>query len=269
VFAAEYDVRDVREAHFAVCILVMAAPVLRFLKLLRRFKKFQLVLEAFMEALDVLPVLLYTMCLLALSFASIIFIAEPRDNVSSLLTAMYFSIVSMTTVGYGDIAPLTTTGRVASVGLILCGALYMAIPIGIIGNAFNRSWERRHQIIIAKRTRERLKQWGYNKKDIEGLFMAYGDANGELNFVQFRNMLTNMNLGVREAWITEIFSAFDTDSSGSVDLREFVKAIFPGVEGEDFYQTEEDAAHKTNSVPSESSTDSVAFPSCEDRQMPA
>jgi len=176
-----------------------ANPVLRLLKLLRRFDKCSLVYRALEDACE-----------------------------ESIPNALWFVIVTMTTVGYGDITPTTAGGRVATSVLILVAMMYMAIPIGIIGNSFNRIWEDRNRFLIAQRTQHRLLQWGYEPADMPRLFKLFDPhCNGELNYKEFKRMMLQMNVGIKEKEVAEIFETFDRDGSGAVDDREFVREIFP------------------------------------------
>merc|ERR1712137_1078886 len=129
-------------------ILINVVPIIRLMKLLRRFEKFHLVLVSFREAFAALPVLLFTMTLIALFWSSVLLVCEPRETLDSIPEALWLTLVTMMTVGYGDVSPTTTAGKLATCGLMTSSMLYMAIPIGIIGNAFNRVWADRVCLLI-------------------------------------------------------------------------------------------------------------------------
>merc|ERR1719401_2026483 len=96
--------------------------------------------------------------------------------------AAWLTFVSMTTVGYGDVVAQTPAGKLATSLLVLFSALYMSIPLGIIGNAFSEVWSDRDRILLTLRTRNRLLQWGYTARDIPKLFELFdADQNGELD----------------------------------------------------------------------------------------
>jgi len=209
-------------------LLFFGVPTIRMLKLLRRFKKFHLLLNAFHLAAEALPVLLFMLFDIQLVFSVIIYLVEPRDNIPSLSTAIWLTMVTMTTVGYGDVTPKSAAGSVVTGVLVVVTVLYMAIPLGIIGNAFTITWSERDRILLMQRTRDRLRQWGYTAHDIPVLFrLSDSDDNGELDVTEFRDLLRSMQIGFSDERIFQLFESFDQDRSGSVDDREFVRALFP------------------------------------------
>merc|ERR1712048_350303 len=196
-------------------ILLGAVPIVRLLKTLRRFEKLHLLVKAFSLAAEALPVLLYMLFLIALVFSLLIYIVEPRDNIQSLPTAAWLTIVTMTTVGYGDVTPISGPGQSITAVLVVITMLYMAVPLGIIGNAFTQTWNERDRILLMQRTRDRLRQWGYTARDIPLLFQL-SDSNGDgvLDIIEFRQLLTRMHVGFSDERIFQLFHSFDNDGSG-------------------------------------------------------
>lgn len=209
-------------------VAMVILPVLRLCKLLRSFEKFHLLLNAFELAFEALPVLLYSLSVLVLFFAAVIYFAEPRANIATLPQSVWLVITTMMTVGYGDVMPRTTSGLICTSFLIISSALYMAIPLGIVGGAFSRVWEDRDRLMLIRRTRNRLQQWGYTPKDILELFYLYDhDKSGELDLGEFSEMIEEMRLGIGEERVANLFKTFDSDGSGKVDDEEFVRALYP------------------------------------------
>ena len=70
---------------------------------------------------------------IAVVVGSVLYLIEGEaSGFTSIPRAMYWAIVTMTTVGYGDIAPATTLGQVAAAGLMILGYAIIAIPTGIV-----------------------------------------------------------------------------------------------------------------------------------------
>merc|ERR1711988_864131 len=61
---------------------------------------------------------------------------------TSTLVGMYWAVITMTTVGYGDIVPVTTEGRLIAVACAFVGVLFMALPISILGANFTVQYQR-------------------------------------------------------------------------------------------------------------------------------
>lgn len=114
--------------------------IFRLLKLFRYFKSMKL----FAEVLDSKRFELYNLAIF-LSFlvfigSTGIYLFEHPTNgqqVSNLFDAAYWSIVTVSSVGYGDIAPQTTGGRLVAMALILTGLGILSFFISIIVAAFN------------------------------------------------------------------------------------------------------------------------------------
>lgn len=141
--------------------------------------------------------------------------------------ALWFTIITMSTVGYGDATPSTTAGIIITLVLVISSALYMAVPLGIAGNAFSKVWDDRDWLQLVQHMRERLTVNGYFAQDIPALFKMFGNESGDIRLSDFTRMIAEMGLGIREDRILNLFFTFDSDNSGTIDAMEFVKAIFP------------------------------------------
>ena len=78
--------------------------------------------------------------------SSLMYIAEHNaqpGKFSSIPHAMWWSIITLTTVGYGDVAPVTTTGRLIAGLIAVLGIGLFAVPAGILGSSFLEQIERR------------------------------------------------------------------------------------------------------------------------------
>jgi voltage-gated potassium channel len=72
--------------------------------------------------------------------------AQP-DKLGTIPDAMYWAVITLTTVGYGDISPVTGLGRVIASLTAVVGLVMLALPVGIIASAFAREINRRDFLI--------------------------------------------------------------------------------------------------------------------------
>ena len=66
-----------------------------------------------------------------------------NEDFDNIFKAAWFVIVTLSTVGYGDISPVSPLGKFLTVPIIVAGLLFMAMPISIVGNNFTVIWEER------------------------------------------------------------------------------------------------------------------------------
>ncbi|MBI5091421.1 MAG: two pore domain potassium channel family protein [Candidatus Hydrogenedentes bacterium] len=77
--------------------------------------------------------------LLVLVAAIVIFVAEhdaQPDKFSSIPASMWWAVVTLTTVGYGDVFPITAAGKIMAACLAFLGIGMFALPTGIISSGF-------------------------------------------------------------------------------------------------------------------------------------
>mmetsp|Transcript_147194 Transcript_147194/g.260197 ORF Transcript_147194/g.260197 Transcript_147194/m.260197 type:complete len:659 (+) Transcript_147194:135-2111(+) len=209
-------------------VLILFVPTLRLLKLLRRSQNLRLLSHALAGALEALTLPVFLLLVICLTFSGIIYVLEPRDNIVSLPHAMWLVVVTMSTVGYGETLPVTVAGYFVTTIVVVTGVLYTALPISIVGQAWQDVWNDRYQILLTDLTRERLSQWGYTVKDLGVLFNTF-DANndGVLDLDEFSVMLSEMKLGLSVYRIRDLFDCMDDNKDCFVDQMEFTKLLFP------------------------------------------
>jgi len=224
-------IKDNYGAHFsdtAGNFLLAIVPVVRLLRLVRRFPHMQLLVSAFRDCFEALPVLLYTMAVLGCFFSTMIFLAEPRDNVESMSQSAWLVISTMTTVGYGDIVPCSNLGSFLVSILMIVSSLYMAMPVAIIGYQFTNIWGNRSQIMLLQNARDRLSRCGIGPYEMPTIFSLFDfDASQEIDMEEFHRMLEEIEVGLREEETSHLFKIIDTNMGGTIDLRELVKTLYP------------------------------------------
>lgn len=118
--------------------------VIRAFRILRVFRVFKLIrfvgeathlMKALRSSVPKIIVFLGTVLSIALLMGAVMYLVEGGDNgFTSIPTAMYWAIVTMTTVGYGDISPVTVLGRFIAAGLMILGYAIIAVPTGIVSS---------------------------------------------------------------------------------------------------------------------------------------
>jgi len=209
-------------------ILVFFLPLFRFLKLLRYFEITRLLIDACAKSAEAVPVLSYMMALIVLISATFIYLFEDRSNIPSMPHSLWLAVVTMTTVGYGDYYPTSIGGYLTVAGLTFVSVVFLALPVGIIGHEFNKSWQSRGHMLLMTRVRKCLNKWGFNAGDVQILIRyADTDGDGKLTLAEFVELIRQMRIGVSSEAAAELFTMLDTDYNGYVDDDEFLRNVFP------------------------------------------
>lgn len=116
--------------------------VFRALRLLRVFRIFKLghflteinfLTTALKGSVRKISIFLLTVLMLTVILGSIMYLVEQRENgFSNIPESIYWAIVTITTVGYGDISPITPMGKLVASVVMLIGYSIIAVPTGIL-----------------------------------------------------------------------------------------------------------------------------------------
>ncbi|HPD13817.1 MAG TPA: ion transporter [Planctomycetota bacterium] len=125
------DLRFVRAVRLTRLFRVM--KVARYSEALRTFSR------VFRAKKEELLVAAFVMVLLLLFASSLMYFAENEDQperFSSIPAAMWWGVATLTTVGYGDVCPVTTAGKLIAAIVSVVGIAMFALPTGILGAGF-------------------------------------------------------------------------------------------------------------------------------------
>ena len=111
--------------------LLRTLKVLRAFKFLRYSKSFDIIISVFKKQKKVLTAVATMAVAYILVSALIIYNVEP-ESFKSFFDAIYWATISLTTVGYGDIYPITTIGRIVTMLSSIFGIAIIALPSGVI-----------------------------------------------------------------------------------------------------------------------------------------
>lgn len=107
--------------------------VFRILKLTRYTAASQLLLTAMIQSRAKITVFLLTVVNVIIIVGSLMYFIEGRENgFTSIPVSIYWAVVTMTTVGFGDIVPKTEIGQFISALLMIFGYGIIAVPTGIV-----------------------------------------------------------------------------------------------------------------------------------------
>ena len=114
--------------------------IFRIFKLGRYIAETQLILTALRQSRQKITVFLTAVCVLVVVMGSTRYMVEgPENGFTSLPKSMYWAIVTITTVGYGDIAPKTPLGQLVASLAMISGYAIIAVPTGIVSSELMRS----------------------------------------------------------------------------------------------------------------------------------
>ena len=111
--------------------LLRTLKVLRAFKFLRYSKSFDIIASVFRKQKKVLSAVATMAVAYILISALVIYNVEP-ESFETFFDAIYWATISLTTVGYGDIYPITTIGRIVTMISSAFGIAIIALPSGVI-----------------------------------------------------------------------------------------------------------------------------------------
>lgn len=136
---------------FAIDLRVLRIlRLLRFFKLARFSPAFNTMLRVLVRERSALLGVLIVLLGMVIISASMLYLAEgdrPGSNFSTVPEAMWWAIVTLTTVGYGDVTPETPLGKMLAGVVMVSGLGFFALPIGIIASGFMEEFRRQDFIV--------------------------------------------------------------------------------------------------------------------------
>lgn len=107
--------------------------IFRVMRLLSFMSEANFLIRALTRARRKIAVFLFTVLVVMISFGSLMYVIEGPDNgFTSIPRSIYWAIVTVTTVGYGDITPHTILGQAIAALAMITGYAIIAVPTGIV-----------------------------------------------------------------------------------------------------------------------------------------
>jgi voltage-gated potassium channel len=119
--------------YFLVIRILRLLRVFRILKLTHMIRQAAILRKALIASRGKIAVFLFAVLTLIVIIGAVMYVIEgPENGFTSIPFSMYWAIVTMTTVGYGDISPQTTIGQIFASFVMIMGYAIIAVPTGIV-----------------------------------------------------------------------------------------------------------------------------------------
>jgi voltage-gated potassium channel len=120
--------------------------IYRILKLYRFIRAGNLMILALRNSARKIMIFMLFILVLVVMLGSIMYVVEQGENgFYSIPLSIYWAVITLTTVGYGDIVPLTNLGKFIATFIMLLGYSIIAIPTGIVSVEISRSLGEHYQ----------------------------------------------------------------------------------------------------------------------------
>jgi len=127
--------------------------IIRILRLLRIFRILDLVQftqqanqlkKALKNSQTKIFVFIYFVLVLCVILGALMYMIEPHDKAfTSIPRSIYWCIVTLTTVGYGDVVPTTTFGQIMASIIMILGYGIIAVPTGLVTSEYSRAYRKK------------------------------------------------------------------------------------------------------------------------------
>jgi voltage-gated potassium channel len=113
--------------------LLRMLRIFRVLKLAEYFRESQIIVTALVQSRRKITVFIFSVMLVTIVAGALMYVIEgPAHGFTSIPMAVYWTIVTITTVGYGDLTPQTPAGKLLASAIMVLGYGILAVPTGIV-----------------------------------------------------------------------------------------------------------------------------------------
>jgi len=155
--------------------------VIRAMRLLRLFRIFKMgpylnqgniLTKSIKASIPKLTVFVYFVLLVVCIFGAIMYMVEGpiNEEFDSIPRSIYWAIVTVTTVGYGDISPVTALGQFLSAVLMIIGYAVIAVPTGIISAEIVQSGQEEEDLLVSTQSCRHCTHEGH---DVDAIYCKF------------------------------------------------------------------------------------------------
>lgn len=138
-------------SHYLIVIRTLRLlRVFRVLKLVQYLSQADVLMQAMKASRLKIMIFVFTVVNLVIVVGAIMYVVEGESNgFTSIPRSIYWAIVTLTTVGYGDISPSTPLGQLIASVVMIMGYGIIAVPTGIVTMEMSRATDNSHQAYFA------------------------------------------------------------------------------------------------------------------------
>ena len=126
--------------YFTVVRILRVLRIFRVLKFVQYLGAAKTLLVALKQSRRKITIFIFTVLTIVIIFGSLMYVIEGGENgFSSIPRSIYWAIVTLTTVGYGDISPVTPLGQAFAAFIMILGYGIIAVPTGIVTAELTRT----------------------------------------------------------------------------------------------------------------------------------
>lgn len=130
--------------------MLIVLRLLRLFKITRYFVALRILLTVILREKESFKAVLFILVILIILAASGIYLVENKaqpTHFGSIPASMWWAVVTLTTVGYGDVTPITTAGKILGAMITVLGVGLAALPAGILASGLANELNQRREVI--------------------------------------------------------------------------------------------------------------------------
>jgi potassium voltage-gated channel Shaker-related subfamily A protein 3 len=149
----DHDDEVVKQKYF-ILKMCRIFRIVRVFKFVKHSKDLIVIVKVLLSSRKELGLLVILLGISTVTFGSIMFYVEHESNAvmfDSIMTGCWWALVTITTLGYGDIHPVTVGGKVIGSALLTFGMVFLTLPMTIIVSKFGSVYERENRKLYKRK----------------------------------------------------------------------------------------------------------------------